>query len=195
MRTSEQINEIVEAVAAAQAELQDAVKTKKGYGYMYADLADTLKIARAAYGHRGVAIFQDCYAEGDMVGCSTILAHKSGQWIENGSVRMVVEAKKGLSMAQCIGSTMTYARRYSLQAACGFASDDDDTGVPAVEAASAITQEQAQEILAGIEDSHSDKARLLKTFHVQDVSQMTVPQYQQAMAIIKRKLEAAHAKD
>jgi hypothetical protein len=51
----------------------------------------------------------------------TVLMHKSGQWLCGGlSIKPVKDDPQG------IGSAITYARRYSLQAVAGIAADDDD---------------------------------------------------------------------
>ena len=42
---------------------------------------------------------------------------------------MPVELKKGLSMAQCMGMVITYARRYSLAAMLGMSAEDSDASV------------------------------------------------------------------
>jgi hypothetical protein len=51
----------------------------------------------------------------------TTLHHASGQWI---SSELPVMTEWG--SPQTLGSTITYLRRYSLQAACGIAPEDDD---------------------------------------------------------------------
>ena len=126
MKTSEQINEISAALAKAQFSITDAAKDKAGYGYKYADLATILQIARPILSTHNIAILQDTETLPDAVSVSTRLVHSSGQWIESSPLSMLVELKKGLSHAQCVGSVVTYARRYSLAALVGIAQEDDD---------------------------------------------------------------------
>lgn len=126
MKTSEQINEIGTALAKAQATIKDAAKDKSGYGYKYADLASVLQIVRPALTAQGIAILQDAETIADHVGVSTRLVHTSGQWIESEHLALLIEPKKELSMAQCAGTVVTYARRYSLAALVGLAQEDDD---------------------------------------------------------------------
>jgi hypothetical protein len=143
MRTSEQINEIAAALAKAQFSITDAAKDKAGYGYKYADLATVLQIARPILTTHGIAILQDTATTADAVSVSTRLVHSSGQWIESEPLTMLVELKKGLSHAQCVGSVVTYARRYSLAALVGIAQEDDDAaGAKEEQKAPLITDQQ-----------------------------------------------------
>lgn len=128
MKTSEQINEIAVALSAFQGEVQDVVKDTKAYGYYFADLAQLLKATRPLLAKHGLALIQLPFngAEGH-VGVTTRVAHASGQWIEE-SLELPVEAKKGLSQAQCAGSILTYLRRYAAGAVLCIASEADDDG-------------------------------------------------------------------
>lgn len=126
MKTSEQIDQIGAALAKMQADIRDATKSSQGYGYRYADLANVLQILRPALSAQGVAVLQDTQTAGDHISVSTRLIHASGQWIESEPLALLIEAKKGLSAAQCAGSIVTYARRYSLAALCGLSQEDDD---------------------------------------------------------------------
>lgn len=126
MKTSETLGEIAGAMAAMQSELVDAKKDQQGYSYRYADLAGILQIARPLASKNGIAIIQEAATEADMIAVTTRLIHKSGEWLEFNQLHMAVEPKKGLSQAQCVGSVVTYARRYALAAAIGITQDDDD---------------------------------------------------------------------
>jgi hypothetical protein len=128
MKTSEQIDQIAAALAAAQATIKDASKDRQGYGYKYADLANVLQIVRPALTAQGIAILQDTETIADHISVATRLVHSSGQWIESEHLALLIEAKKGLSAAQCAGSVVTYARRYSLAAMVGLSQEDDDAG-------------------------------------------------------------------
>ena len=62
-----------------------------------------------------------------MIATWTMITHSSGQFIKLANLCMPVEENKRNSFAQQIGAVITYARRYSLQAALGISSSDDDT--------------------------------------------------------------------
>ena len=67
----------------------------------------------------------------DNVSCLvTRIFHKSGQYIEDGGVPLKL---KDPDDAQKLGSAITYARRYGLQAMLGMVGEEDDDGNKAVQ--------------------------------------------------------------
>ena len=143
MFSSDPCNEIYAALAKAQTAVREATKDRQGYGYKYADLAAVLQIARPALNENGIAVLQDTWTAQASIGVATRLVHSSGQWIESSPLILPIEAKKGLSQAQCAGSVVTYARRYSLAAMVGLTQEDDDAaGHGDQPKAATITDEQ-----------------------------------------------------
>lgn len=126
MTTSEQINELATALAAAQAEMGGAVKDSQNphFKSKYADLASVRDAARPLAKH-GIAVIQSCRmatVDGGMVAeVETRMVHRSGQWMAD---TLAVPVSK--TDAQGIGSALTYGRRYSLAAFAGIAPEDDD---------------------------------------------------------------------
>lgn len=125
MNKSENINELAAALSKFQGEARDGHKGKQGYGYKYADLPQFLDIVRPLLCKHGLAISQLCGSASDKVSVETILMHSSGQWISS-TVEMLVELKKGNSQAQCVGTVISYARRYALCAIVGITGTDED---------------------------------------------------------------------
>jgi hypothetical protein len=124
MRTSEQIDQIVTALAAAQGEIKNPPKNKINphFKSKYADLADGLEAVRPILSKQGIAVIQaPQYADG-IVALITRLAHKSGQWIE---CDYPVGA---LTTHQKLGADLTYAKRQSLFSIVGVCGDDDLDG-------------------------------------------------------------------
>lgn len=124
-------DQIAAALAEAQGELEALTKGKavevkakdggKGYSYKYADLAETLSVCRPKLSAHGIAILQPVVTENRGVEVSTILMHKSGQWVMAKPLYMPTAGN-----AQAIGSAITYARRYQLLPMVGLAPEDDD---------------------------------------------------------------------
>jgi len=125
MNTSENINELATALAAAQGELEDAEKNKTGYGYNYADLAQVLGIIRPVFSKHGLSVIQLPHNKDGGIAVTTRLCHQSGQWLEDTLV-MPAEKPKNLSLAQGIGVIITYSRRYMLTALAGITQEDPD---------------------------------------------------------------------
>lgn len=126
---TEQINEnIYTALAAAQAEFRTVVKNKTNPAFhsKYADLQAILDACRPALNAHGLFLTQKVDAEGATIKVETIITHTSGESISSGVLAMTVPP--GKNAVQAAGSTLTYARRYSLSAFLGVAADDDDDG-------------------------------------------------------------------
>jgi hypothetical protein len=124
MRTSEQINEIAAALATAQTEVKNAKanSTNPHFRSTYADLESVREACMSALNRQGIAVLQcPVMQEERHAGVITRLIHKSGQWIEGELLMNVVK-----NDPQGVGSCITYARRYSLAAFAGVATEDDD---------------------------------------------------------------------
>lgn len=133
---SEVINELVSALSVAQGELQNPVKDQEAevvsqrtgsrYKYNYTDLAGVLDTCRPVLAKNGLAILQPISVNQNKVIVTTILAHKSGQWISSDLTLTSVEVTP-----QAIGTAVTYGRRYGLGPMIGIAGEEDDDGAQA----------------------------------------------------------------
>ena len=112
------------ALAKAQAMMDKAAKdsTNPHYKSKYADLASCTDAIRPAFAANGLAYIQVSH-DSDKAACiETIIIHESGEQVSCGKVSVPV-AKLD---AHGFGAAMTYARRFSLSAAVGLATEDDD---------------------------------------------------------------------
>lgn len=115
---------IAVAFVRAQKAFGPALKTSSNphFRSRYADLSACVEAVIDALNDNGIALIQKTYECKDGVMVETIFLHESGEVMEGGILH--VPAVK--HDAQGFGSALTYARRYSLQAACGIAPEDDD---------------------------------------------------------------------
>jgi hypothetical protein len=123
MYQSEQINELIGALAKAQGEICPAIKDSANpfFKSKYADLSSVMNACKEPLSKNGLAVLQTTdYKEGQLF-LLTTLAHSSGQWMR--SLLPVVTEKNN---AQGIGSAITYMRRYALSAMVGITGEDDD---------------------------------------------------------------------
>lgn len=130
MQRSEQIGELISALAKAQSEFTPAIKDVTsnafaGRAYKYADLAANIGAVRPALSKHGIALLQftDTDLEHQTASVTTAL-HCGEQWISQ-TAEAPALSRNGFD-AQSIGACWTYLRRYTLQALCGMASEDDD---------------------------------------------------------------------
>lgn len=88
----------------------------------YADLAACIEAVDDALLSNGIAVYQETSHDDSGVTVETVFLHESGETMRCGKLH-VPAAKND---PQGYGSALTYARRYSLMAACGIAPEDDD---------------------------------------------------------------------
>lgn len=125
---SNNLAEIGQALAKAQAKLEAVGKGEKGYGYNYASLASTIETAKPVLEEFGLSVTQliGHVDTSNKIGTvTTILLHKSGEYIQTESSIPLIEMK-GTNAAQSFGAIVSYIRRYSLQAILNMASEDND---------------------------------------------------------------------
>lgn len=124
MKTSNEVNNIFSAQISMQSELQDIGKDSKGYGYSYTSFESLVRYLRPLLTKHGLGFIQTSTTEGDRIGVTTRLIHKSGEWVEDTfTVPLVALAK--MNDYQVAGSAITYLKRYGLSAIVGIASDED----------------------------------------------------------------------
>ena len=115
---------IAQALAAAQAELTDPPKDSVNphLKSRYADLATVLKTVRPVLAKHGIALAQTTDIHDGQLVLVTRLLWNDEEILGRYPVQPTKQDPQGL------GSAMTYARRYALQAIVGVAADDDDDG-------------------------------------------------------------------
>lgn len=123
MISSESIKQLVSALLKAQSGMENVKKDKDNpfFKSKYADLSSVWDACKPQLLANGLTIIQapGKDAEGHYV--ETILAHQSGEWISSKTY-----AKPVKDDPQAIGSAITYARRYGMQAIVGLCPEDDD---------------------------------------------------------------------
>lgn len=131
---SDQIGDLISAIAKAQADFGHATKTttNSAFNSKYADLAANIDAVRPALNKHGVALLQfpEVDLETQTVSVKTSL-HFAEQFISQTFIAPAV-GRQGFNV-QSIGAATTYLRRYGLQALCGLASEDDDGNSVATE--------------------------------------------------------------
>lgn len=115
---------IAKAFVAAKKEFAPALKTSTNphFRSKYADLAGCLEAVNDALLNHGIAIIQETAESDSGVVVETVFIHESGETIRGGKLHVPASKQD----PQGYGSALTYARRYSIMAACGIAAEDDD---------------------------------------------------------------------
>lgn len=118
------VKNIASALVKAQKAFGPALKssTNPHFKSKYADLAACVEAVIDGLNANGIFLAQVCHESADGVIVETQLIHESGESFSAGKLHVPASKQD----PQGYGSALTYARRYSLMAACGIAPEDDD---------------------------------------------------------------------
>lgn len=188
MKTSETINELAKALAAAQGEMKNATlnRVNPHFKNRYADLAAIRDAVVPAMSKHGLAVTQttDLTDAGFLL--TTRVSHLSGQWMES-VYPLAVNPNP-----QAMGSQLTYARRYSLSAIAGISADEDDDAEIATAnkpangnghavASGKITADQAKAIRSALVEAEADEVRFASYMGVKTIEEIPAAGYARAM--------------
>ena len=112
------------ALVNAQKAFGPALKssTNPHFKSRYADLSACVEAVIEGLNSAGIALIQRTSEDLNGVTVETVFIHESGEMLECGKLHVPASKQD----PQGYGSALTYARRYSLMAACGIAPEDDD---------------------------------------------------------------------
>jgi hypothetical protein len=125
VRRSDTIAKLAAAVIKAAAELKNPAKDSVNpfYNSKYADLASVRDAVLPVLARHDLAVLQLPCELDNAAALTTLLTHTSGEWVET-----TIKLRPVRNDPQGVGSALTYARRYALQAIAGVAAEDDDDG-------------------------------------------------------------------
>ena len=163
------MEKIVPAFIKAKREFSPALKDRENAHFKskYADLGACLDAVNEALLNNGIAIMQETFDDSTGVTVETVFIHESGEVLRGGKLHVPASKQD----PQGYGSALTYARRYSLQAACGIAPEDDDGNAASTPKSAPKTAQQRQ--LAPQEAGEPDAAVLAQFNAAVDVPALT----------------------
>ena len=150
MNKSDTIGQLALALSKAQGQMKFAAKDANNpfFKSKYADLASVIEAIKVPLSANGIAFVQATDFEDNAVIVETILLHESGEWI-SGKLRM----QPTKNDPQGVGSAVTYAKRYGLQAIAGVPSDDDDGNAATHQSAPAAKPAPAKPMHAKVKEA------------------------------------------
>jgi hypothetical protein len=115
---------IAAALVKAQKAFGPALKTHTNPAFRskYADLSACVEAVLDALTANGIFLTQRTLECESGITVETVFLHESGEQLSSGPLHVPASKQD----PQGYGSALTYARRYSLMAACGIAPEDDD---------------------------------------------------------------------
>ena len=125
MQTSENIQEVVGALLAAQAEFEVLSKSSNNpfFNSKYVALPDLVKAVNPVLAKHGLGVAQLVSNVDGSDALTTTLFHSSGQFISSTAMLHLVK-----NDPQAHGSAITYMRRYAYMSILGLVADEDDDG-------------------------------------------------------------------
>jgi len=191
------MNKIAPAFVAAKKAFGPALKDKSNPAFRskYADLGACIDAVEEALLANGIAFFQETSEDPTGVTVETVFLHESGESLRCGKLHVPASKQD----PQGYGSALTYARRYSLMAACGIAPEDDDGNAASKGKVSTARVEgtQASGVISAtkiaFDELPADWQAFLRSFapQVENACEQLGPQAAQDL-IVKNDLENDH---
>lgn len=174
-----------EAVAEAKTEIAPVVRNKAGHNNKrYADFGAIALAVDPVISRHGLS-YRFRTAQTDRISVTCVLSHNEGH-SEETTLSGPPDASGSKNAIQAIGSTLTYLQRYSLVQALGLAATDDDDGQTAG-ASGSITDEQAGEIRALMEEVGADVRRFCEYLKVPSIADIPASRFKDAVAALNAK--------
>ena len=124
----------IDLVSAALVECQGKLKAAEMdavnpfFKSRYATLGSVIESSREALYTAGLCLQQTLSLCDGVVSVHTLIRHKSGQFIDGGTMSLPIGENERNSDAQLAGSIATYLRRYAWSSVLGIYADSDDDG-------------------------------------------------------------------
>lgn len=191
------------ALAAAKAKIPVITKNrhvryehkdgKDDTSYRHEDMGEIARTVDPILAEHGLSYrFRTKSEPNQPVSVTCIVSHRDGHSEENTLTAGRDDSGKKNSLQQ-IGSTLTYLQRYTLKAALGLAAAADDDG-RASEPAGTISDEQIETLRSLVVEAAPDLPKFLDSFEIEDLSEMPVLRFSEAVMILNMKIKADQKK-
>ena len=177
-----------QAVSEAKAEIQPAIRNKKGHNdRKYADFAAIAAAVDPVICKHGLSYRFRTKQEGS-ISVTCILSHRDGHSEEN-TLSGPADQSGNKNAIQAIGSTMSYLMRYSLVQALGLSTVDDDDGKSASEPEKPfITEEQIMALRELIQAAGTTADKFCERIKVPDLASIYADKFDAACAILNQRI-------
>lgn len=157
-------------------------RTKAGgnMAYKFASLDDVTKVVRSILPNSGLSYRYQVKQDASTVTVKCIVSHAGGH-SEDCMMSMPVDASGNKNALQAIASTVSYLKRYTLCAAFGIATgedEDDGAGYSSIAQPSTGYQQHNQQL--GMTDTASIKSKVISALHKQKQAD---PEYEHKMLV------------
>jgi len=197
--TTQNRKAFVEAMTAFRAEAPQLVKTKQvGFesrrtgdrtDYKYTPLDKIAGQLAPILSKHGLSYsWETTQAEGGLISVTCVLTHVMGH-CERVMLQAAPDTSGNKNSIQAVGSTVTYLQRYTLLAALGLATAEQDTdGMMPVDL---INAEQKEQMVALIRETGADTTAFCKYLGVAALDELPVDAFDNAVAALEKKRRQA----
>lgn len=189
MRFSDTVGELAKAWVRVQSEAEDPIKNRKSHNGNYADLGQTLVIARPLLSKHGLALIQHPgKASPGKVLIESLLIHSdSGEWVlmEYEMNDLSEGEKRNVNAAQATGLVITYARRYALTTLM-LVSAQEDTDANISNPKRKVAPNEVSSLLKACNNNKEKVEGIVKWAEVSNINELTLDKYLEALEIIKK---------
>ena len=189
---------VAAAFVKAQTQFAPALKTATNphFRSKYADLSACVEAVMDALNNNGIGLIQRTHESESGVNVETVMIHESGESLSAG----ILHVPAAKNDPQGYGSALTYARRYSLMAACGIAPEDDDGNAaskaqrqPAKPAG--MTDDQTRQIFDLCNQAGKSPADLTAFFGVERVADIPSDKFDGIIKTLNRRIAEQTTED
>lgn len=152
--------------------------------YTFALWEDINSVVKPILQQHGFALtFRTSFVDG--VAVTGVLSHRAGHREET-SITLPADGSGNKNAVQAVASSVSYGKRYTASALLNLTTHgEDDDAYKDVE--EAITESQEIQLSEMLEATGSDKAKFLKFFKVNGLSELPAKKFQQAFGMLKAK--------
>lgn len=174
-----------QAFTEAQSEFPAIERTKKAHNSFYAPYDKIVKAIRPVLEQHGLSFRHNIDTIDGAISVTCILAHKDGH-SEQTTLNAPPDTSGSKNAIQATGSSVTYLKRYTLEAVTGIVTSDEDDDANSA-GYETISDEQQATIQDMLVEHDADKGKFLRWAKVNSISEINVGAYNSVVAMIKRK--------
>lgn len=171
-------------------EAKVATRSGSSYSFTYADLEEIISTVRPHLSAHGFSFSFDSETDGKMLRCVCTLRHEMGHR-ETASFKVTTESASGASEQQKVGGALTYAKRMCLISVLGLSLTDPDPDAQAAANVARITDEQALNLVALLEETNVKPSQFCARFKIESVGDLPAPLYKEAVRALESRRKAA----
>lgn len=163
---------------------------KTGHTTPYARWEDINDAIREPLAQHGFALSFRVAKSDDRVVVTGILSHRAGH-AEETTLSLPMDTTGSKNNVQAIGSSVSYGKRYTACALLNITTRGEDDDGKAAGDPGTLTEEQASEVQALMEDVGADRARFLSYMQVDSIADIPAKRFKDALAALEAKRKAA----